>query len=83
MRFTFTLLVSTLSVLGALLVSSAEAHPATGIVIDHAGRIYFSDLETVWRIDNRGALSVFRSAVNGRHVHELTLDKEDNLYGAD
>ena len=83
MKFTFTLFITTLIVLGALLVRNAGAHPATGIVIDPAGRIYFSDLETVWRIDNHSALSIFRSGVNGRHVHELTLDKEDNLYGAD
>jgi hypothetical protein len=65
------------------LYSSADAHPATGIVIDRAGNVYFSDLETVWRIDTQGKLSVFRQGVNGRHVHELTIDAQDNIYGGD
>ena len=26
----------------------ASAHPATGIVVNRQGVIYFSDLETVW-----------------------------------
>lgn len=63
--------------------SDAEAHPATGMVLDHAGNVYFSDLETIWKIDNQGSLSVFRAGVSGRHVHELTIDAQDNIYGAD
>ncbi|MEP6717883.1 MAG: hypothetical protein ABJB21_02005 [bacterium] len=65
------------------LLSRADAHPATGIVIDRAGNVYFSDLETVWKIDAQGKLSVFRQGVNGRHVHELTIDSQDNIYGGD
>ena len=65
------------------LFSRANAHPATGIVIDRAGNVYFSDLETVWRIDTQGKLSVFRPGVNGRHVHELSIDAQDNIYGGD
>lgn len=60
-----------------------EAHPASGVVVDRAGRVYFSDLETVWRLDARGALRVFRPGVRGRHVHELTVDDGGNVYGAD
>jgi sugar lactone lactonase YvrE len=62
---------------------SAQAHPASGIVLDRAGNVYFSDLETVWKIDTVGKLSIFRTGVSGRHVHELAIDNQDNIYGAD
>jgi sugar lactone lactonase YvrE len=61
----------------------ASAHPASGIVLDHKGNIFFSDLETIWKIDTNGNLSVFRAGVSGRHVHELAIDEQDNIYGAD
>lgn len=67
----------------ALAPAAVSAHPATGIVADARGRIHFSDLETVWRLDAGGRLSVFRPAVRGRHVHELSVDKEGNVYGGD
>jgi sugar lactone lactonase YvrE len=67
----------------ALTADKAEAHPASGIVVDTKGQVYFSDLETVWKIDRQGKLSVFRAGVRGRHVHELTIDQQDNIYGAD
>jgi hypothetical protein len=70
----------------ALFASSfvgARAHPATGIVLDGRGQIYFSDLETIWKLDARGQLSVFRPGVGGRHVHELAIDDAGNIYGAD
>lgn len=75
--------LSVLAVLCAFTVADVQAHPATGIVVDRGGQVYFSDLETVWKIDARGRLSVFRPGVNGRHVHELTLDEDGNLYGGD
>ena len=59
------------------------AHPPTGIVVNKQGIVYFTDLETVWKLDINGSLTVFRSGVTGRHVHELALDKDDNLLGAD
>ncbi|HJX90070.1 MAG TPA: hypothetical protein VJ372_06205 [Pyrinomonadaceae bacterium] len=62
---------------------SAFAHPPTGIVVNRQGIIYFTDLETVWKVDINGSLTVFRAGVTGRHVHELALDKDDNLLGAD
>ncbi|MEP6568229.1 MAG: hypothetical protein ABJC10_00505 [Acidobacteriota bacterium] len=62
---------------------TVAAHPASGIVLDRAGNIYFSDLETIWKIDTGGKLSLFRPGVSGRHVHELAIDDQDNLYGAD
>jgi len=61
----------------------ARAHPAWGIVVDRRGQVYFSDLETVWKIDAAGRLTVFRAGVPGRHVHELALDTDGNLYGPD
>src|SRR5215210_8853205 len=67
----------------SLLPAAAAAHPATGIVVGAQGRILFSDLETVWRLDASGALTVFRPSVRGRHVHELSIDKEGNVYGGD
>lgn len=67
----------------ALWPAPASAHPATGIVVDAQGRVHFSDLETVWRLDAGGRLTVFRAGVRGRHVHELSIDKEGNVYGGD
>jgi sugar lactone lactonase YvrE len=66
-----------------LVSSTAEAHPATGIVVDHNGNVYFSDLETIWKLDANGKKTVFRAGVNGRHVHQLAIDEEGNIYGAD
>jgi sugar lactone lactonase YvrE len=59
-----------------------SAHPAWGIVADRNNQIYFSDLETVWKIDAQGKLAVFRAG--GRtHTHDLNIDEAGNLYGAD
>ena len=79
------ILFATLMIIGlcALPADKAEAHPATGIVVDRKGQVYFSDLETIWKLGLDGKLSVFRPGVNGRHVHELAIDSEDNIYGAD
>jgi len=63
--------------------SPTWAHPPWGIVVSSTGIVYFSDLETVWKIDGAGNVSVFRASVGGRHVHELTIDSNDNLYGPD
>ena len=65
------------------LVPAITAHPATGIVVDRQGQVFFSDLETIWKLSRDGKLSVFRAGVSGRHVHELAIDSEDNLFGAD
>lgn len=72
-----------LATLVLFLSHDATAHPATGIVLDRAGNIFFSDLETIWKVDTSGRLSVFRAGVSGRHVHELAIDEQDNIYGAD
>lgn len=83
MRLKRVLLILTVIALGVFGKATASAHPASGIVLDRAGNIYFSDLETVWKIDRSGKLSVFRPGVSGRHVHELAIDADDNIYGAD
>jgi hypothetical protein len=61
----------------------SEAHPASGIVVDSIGNIYFSDLETIWKLDAQGKLTVLRAGERGQHVHELFIDEQDNIYGAD
>lgn len=63
--------------------ANAQAHPASGIVVDRAGNVYFSDLETIWKFDKQEKLTVFRAGERGRHVHELSIDPQDNIYGAD
>lgn len=63
------------------LCSNAGAHPPWGIVADRQGRIYFSDLETIWKIDAKGRLTVFKAGVSGRHTHELAIDEGGNLLG--
>jgi hypothetical protein len=76
--------VKRLAALLLLLFSAlpASAHPPWGIVADGAGRIYFSDLEQVWRIDPDGRLSLFRPGVEGVHVHELAIAPNGDLIGA-
>lgn len=59
------------------------AHPSWGVVVDRNDQVYFSDLETIWKIDSQGKLSVFRAGVSGRHIHDLAIDEDGNLYGAD
>ena len=66
-----------------LLTPVTRAHPASGIVVDRKGQVYFSDLETIWKLDLNRKLSVFRPGVSGRHVHELAIDDQDNIYGED
>jgi sugar lactone lactonase YvrE len=81
LRFALTILV----VVGQWIFfpATTQAHPASGIVVDRTGNIYFSDLETIWKFDTHGKLTVFRKGERGRHVHELAIDEQDNLYGAD
>jgi sugar lactone lactonase YvrE len=67
----------------ALGTGQAWAHPAWGIVVDRSNQIYFSDLETIWKIDAQGKLSVFRAGVSDRHIHELAMDEDGNLYGGE
>ena len=57
------------------------SHPAWGIVVDANRRVYFTDLETVYKIDAQGKLSIFRAGASGRHVHDLSVDAGGNVYG--
>ena len=66
----------------ALCPTQVHAHPSWGIAVDAQGRVYFSDLKTIWRIDSHRKLSVFR-AEGDRHTHDLNMDEAGNLYGAD
>jgi hypothetical protein len=71
------------AILGTLSCSLVSAHPSWGIVVSSNGIVYFSDLETIWRIDRNGKLSVVRAGVSGRHTHELAIDEQDDIYGPD
>jgi sugar lactone lactonase YvrE len=75
--------ITAIITLGVLLADSVSAHPAWGIVVDRNNQIYISDIETVWKIDAQGKLTVFRAGVSGRHTHEINLDENGNLYGVD
>lgn len=75
------LLLSLLAI--SLSPSTAIAHPPTGIVVDQKGVVYFTDLETIWKVDTNGKLSIVRPGVSGRHVHELAIDQANNLFGAE
>lgn len=79
------ILVIAMPVVAVLASVSSEtyAHPAWGIVVDKQGQVYVSDLETIWKIDASGRQSIFRAGVSGRHIHELTVDEAENLYGED
>ncbi|HEV2705480.1 MAG TPA: hypothetical protein VGV59_06120 [Pyrinomonadaceae bacterium] len=66
-----------------LLNDISHAHPPWGIAVDTQRRVYFSALETIWKIDAEGRLAVFRAGVSGRHTHELRMDEGGNLYGED
>ena len=59
-------------------LAGADAHPGIGIVMDHRGNVFYTDLAQVWMIAPDGSRTV---AVAGVHTHELNLDEEGNLYG--
>jgi DNA-binding beta-propeller fold protein YncE len=63
-----------------LVTAPLPAHPAWGIVVDNSGRVYFNDLETVWRIDH-GRLEHVKLGTSGVHIHELSIDADGNVYG--
>lgn len=77
-----TAAVRLLALLALMLVpAAASAHPPYGIVADGEGRVYFTDLEQVWRIEGDGRLGLFRPGVGGVHVHELALAPNGDLIG--
>jgi sugar lactone lactonase YvrE len=52
------------------------------VVVDGAGRVWFSDLRRIWKIDEHGRLSEARAA-GDRHTHELAIDAAGAVYGED
>ena len=50
-------------------------------MVDRKGDIYFSDLETVWRLSADGRMSVFRPGIPETHVHELALAADGAIEG--
>src|SRR5829696_3916459 len=59
-------------VLGALLTTSASAHPGSGIVVDKDGQIFFTDTgRCVWKIDATGKLT----DLPGSRFHWLAIDE--------
>jgi hypothetical protein len=63
------------------LAAPAAAHPPYGLAADRSGSVYFSDLETVWRLSPDGRLSVFRPHVPDTHVHEVVLAPDGAIEG--
>lgn len=66
--------------LAALCIAGvAGAHPGSGIVVDDAGRVYYTDLRRIVRIDG-GATGV---AVPGVHTHAMTRAPDGAIRGED
>lgn len=65
---------------GALFLgaAAASAHPGTGIVVDRQGRVYFTDLKSVWRWEPGGRVT---AVVTGKHSHALRLDEKGRVEG--
>ncbi|MGK2961838.1 MAG: hypothetical protein ACSLFK_06775, partial [Gemmatimonadaceae bacterium] len=69
-----------IAIVAAVLVapSTAFAHPATSVVMDAVGNVFYSDLHRVMMIAPDGRRQI---AVPNVHTHELYLDSQGNLYG--
>ncbi|HVF39280.1 MAG TPA: hypothetical protein VM939_05215 [Gemmatimonadaceae bacterium] len=63
------------------LPSTAAAHEGWGILIDAAGRIYFTDIptNTIWRVSRDGRKE---RVAEGKHSHALHMDAAGNIYGS-
>lgn len=66
----------------AAFAGPGAAHPPRGIVVAGDGTVYFSSLESVWKIDPRGRLTRVRPR-GARHTHELAIDDRGAVYGED
>lgn len=82
MKRPLTIALAAFAIVCGLTAGATDAHPAAGIVVDREGRVYFSDLVTVWRVDAQGKLSTFRAGKDS-HTHELFIDEAGNVYGTD
>lgn len=59
-------------VLSVLLVTSASAHPGSGIVVDKQGQIFFTDTgQGVWKIDGQGKLTHLPASL----FHWMAIDE--------
>ena len=56
----------------------AAAHPGTGIAVDRQGRVYFTDLKTIWRWEPDGRLT---AVVEGKHSHAIRVNADGILEG--
>jgi sugar lactone lactonase YvrE len=65
-----------------VLVTSALAHPGSGIVVDREGQVYFQDIvgRTIWKIDARGRITKFSDKYGG---HWMALNDEGSLARSD
>lgn len=69
------LLVATVACAG-LVVTTADAHPASGIVVGEDGQVYFADTgHGIWRIDRQGRLS----SLGEPAFHFLAIDRRDRF----
>src|SRR5262249_51543234 len=66
----------------AVLATGAWAHPASGIVVDGKGQVFFQDIvgRAIWKIDAEGKLSKVSDKGGG---HWLALDAEGRCARAD
>jgi hypothetical protein len=66
--------------LSALLAAGVFAHPGSGIVVDHKGKVYFQGGRAVWMIDASGRLTKYSDKLGG---HWMTLDPKGRFARAD
>ena len=71
-----------IAALYATVPAAAWRHPASGVVVDGQGHVYFQDIvgRAIWRIDAEGKLTKFSDKVGG---HWLALDAEGSFARAD
>lgn len=60
------------------------AHPAYGIVMDHQGNLYFTDIMhngrgTLWKLDKNKKLT---AVMKDFHAHNVNVDLDGNIYSA-
>lgn len=68
------------SLLAAFCIAAgAHAHPGSGIVVDDAGRAYYTDLEQVLRLDGGET----RVALPGVHTHAMARAPDGTIHGED
>lgn len=68
-------------------IPRADAHPASGIVVDAAGRVYFVDFtgDRILRADENGRITTFADGRTGARFsvpHHLKIDGAGNIHTA-